>query len=256
VLIDARTLPSDETLHGDVVVVGAGPAGITIARTLVDTGVRVVLVESGGLEPSPEAQALNTGRSIGYPYHPLERARFRQFGGMSNRWELDLARGDSGWYARPLDQVDFEARPGLRDTGWPFGRAELEPYYARAAALAHLGPPTWATEDWAEESAPALDDATGTATAMFQFGLHTFHPVGLALRDEPACTVVINATVRRVELDESGERVDHVVASPRSGTTIRIAAPRVVLAAGAIENARLLLLSRTIRISCPRRSSR
>ena len=47
-LIDLRQLAGDETFEADVCVVGAGAAGITIARELGAAGHSVLLVESGG----------------------------------------------------------------------------------------------------------------------------------------------------------------------------------------------------------------
>lgn len=48
--------------------------------------------------------------------------------------------GHETWAARPLDPIAFEVRPGIRDSGWPFDRAHLDPYYAEAQKLCQLGP--------------------------------------------------------------------------------------------------------------------
>ena len=42
-----------EPLSADVVVVGSGSGGAVVARRLVDAGVRVVLVETGGADENP-----------------------------------------------------------------------------------------------------------------------------------------------------------------------------------------------------------
>ena len=47
-LSDAGELASDQLIEADVCVVGAGPAGITVARELIGSDVRVCLLESGG----------------------------------------------------------------------------------------------------------------------------------------------------------------------------------------------------------------
>ena len=47
---DARLLPDRASIETDLAIIGAGPAGITLARTLVGSGKRVCLIESGGLE--------------------------------------------------------------------------------------------------------------------------------------------------------------------------------------------------------------
>ena len=57
-LIDARTLPADETVETEVCIIGAGPAGVSLARELIGQNFRVCLLESGGLEPNEDVQSL------------------------------------------------------------------------------------------------------------------------------------------------------------------------------------------------------
>ena len=38
------------TMHSDILIVGAGPAGLSFARTLADSGLRITLIEKGPLE--------------------------------------------------------------------------------------------------------------------------------------------------------------------------------------------------------------
>ena len=98
-LIDARTLTEDTTVTTDICIVGAGAAGITLAREFSGKSFRVCLLESGGLEFENETQSLYAGEIVGLPYIPLEIARLRYFGGTTNHW---------GGYCQPLDESDFE----------------------------------------------------------------------------------------------------------------------------------------------------
>ncbi|HET9069567.1 MAG TPA: FAD-dependent monooxygenase, partial [Amaricoccus sp.] len=82
----------------EVCVVGAGPAGITLARRLAAAGVRVALMEAGGLEFSDESQDAYRGTNVGMGYFDLDVCRLRYFGGTSNHW--------GGW-TRALEAVDF-----------------------------------------------------------------------------------------------------------------------------------------------------
>ena len=59
----------------DVCVIGAGPAGITLARRLAARGFEVALMEGGGLEWSEESQALAAGESVGLVYTDLDVVR-------------------------------------------------------------------------------------------------------------------------------------------------------------------------------------
>jgi choline dehydrogenase-like flavoprotein len=110
-LSDARELAAGQQVEMDVCIVGAGPAGISIARELIGNGARVCLLESGGRDVERRAQQLNRGQSIGYPIHRPHQSRVRAFGGTSRRW---FQPGDESWAARPLDPIDFEVRPGIR----------------------------------------------------------------------------------------------------------------------------------------------
>ena len=86
-ILDGRTMPPDARLEVDLCIIGAGPAGLSLAREFADSTVRVVVLESGGLDREPEIDRLGAGDSVGYPYHALERVRARGIGGSSLRWD-------------------------------------------------------------------------------------------------------------------------------------------------------------------------
>ncbi|MFY8102912.1 MAG: FAD-dependent oxidoreductase, partial [Ramlibacter sp.] len=58
---DADAVPRHTVLHADVCVVGAGPAGITLALALEGHGLRVLLLEAGRDPGDAAAQALYEG---------------------------------------------------------------------------------------------------------------------------------------------------------------------------------------------------
>src|SRR6266581_3315812 len=89
--------------------IGLGAAGITLAREFSDAQVRVVLLESGGMDYEQETQELYEGQIIGRPFLDLTICRLRFFGGTTNHW--------GGW-CLPLDEIDFEGRDDLPYHGW------------------------------------------------------------------------------------------------------------------------------------------
>ena len=76
-LYDARELESGKVHRTRVCIIGGGAAGITLAVELDRLGIPCIVLESGGLSPTPEVTDLNVGDSTGEPLDPVaERLRF------------------------------------------------------------------------------------------------------------------------------------------------------------------------------------
>ena len=240
--IDARDLLDGVEMASDVCIVGGGPAGITLARELAASGVSVVLLEAGGLERDTATQRLYAGRIIGRPYFPLDAARLRYFAGSSNHW---LENG--GLRSRPLEPEDFTARDWIPHSGWPFGRDHLDAYYARAQAICGLGPYEYAPEVWLEDGWKAFE--TGDLhTEVFQYGgqRQVFRQFRANFETSERIQVYLNANVTEIVTDGTGSNVTAVVARTLTGRTLRTTAHSFVIAAGGIENPRLLLASNAV----------
>src|SRR4051794_41981692 len=80
-LVDARAAGEAGALEADVCVVGAGPAGITLALELARLGCRVCLLESGGRAPADAPGELSGGKSVGYLDYPPAGTQGRARGG-------------------------------------------------------------------------------------------------------------------------------------------------------------------------------
>lgn len=245
-LIDGRSLEAGTRLEADLCIIGAGPAGITIARALDGSPWRIVMLESGG-RGAPEAavRAATRGESIGHPYEKLELARARGVGGTSTHWPMTLP-GDEGWLARPLDAIDLETRPDVPRSGWPFDRAAIESYYRRAIAAGRLASPAWDPAEWESDEVGhvlPLDPATAR-TVMFQRAPERFTADLPALEASPNIQLVTGATVVDLATTEAGDAISHVTARTRPDSTVTVGARLVVLATGGIDNPRLLLACR------------
>ena len=235
----------------DVCIIGSGPAGSAIARELSGTKLRVTLLESGGQDRLPEADALNAVENVGRERECDQwTVRNRILGGSSHTW---------GGRCAPFDAIDFEARPWVPASEWPFGLETLTPYLDRSAAHLGLAMGTGFNDEgfWAlaGKRAPEMrpgpqellpffwqfsrDDAESYPYEYMRFGRH------LAGRLGSNVTIVTGATALRVNVVESGRAVRSVEFAGFDGRRRTLAAGAVVLCAGGIENARLLLASNT-----------
>lgn len=240
-LIDARQVEDGAALSADLVVVGAGPAGIALVDRLRSADLSICLIDGGGFLPDLRTQRLCRGESIGAPYFQLDACRFREFGGAGNRW--------GGW-CRPLDPIDLDRRDWLPWSGWPIDRAELESYYADAAELLQLPTPYFEAATWPARMPPPFDmSGTEFENAIAQFSPAT--DFGVRYRDRMVharrVTTLLHANVSELLLDPDGGRIESVEVRTLNGRLFRVQGRAIVLATGGIENARLLLVSRGVR---------
>jgi choline dehydrogenase-like flavoprotein len=234
--IDGRTVPNDTSIACDLCIVGAGPAGISMAREFAEGSHRVILLESGGLDFDEATQDLYAGRIAGNPIAELEVARLRYFGGSSNHWH---------GYCRPFDPIDFEPRPWIPDSGWPFGPDELTPFYQRAQQVLQLGEYDYTPERWSESLSPMLRSALfqdRLRAAIFQVnGLRLGEQYRSELLQARGLETYLWSNLLDIEVDEPGRQVTALLIAGMTGNRFRIRPRQTVLATGGIENARLLL---------------
>lgn len=245
-LVDALQLPEDTIIEQDICIVGAGAAGITLAREFSNQPYQVCLLESGGLVFNEDTQSLYAGENIGESYFSLKEARARYLGGSTNLW--------AGW-SRPLDEIDFENRPWMPYSGWSFTKAELIPYYERAQIACHLGPFEYNLEYWKNALAqlqrqklPQLTDQL--STYVWQLVPPTHLRFGEAYRTELEqarnITTYLHANVVEIETNETNQAVTRLQLASTDGKKFSVVAKVFILAAGGIENPRLLLVSNSV----------
>jgi choline dehydrogenase-like flavoprotein len=237
--IDGRNIKKGSILTADVCIVGAGAAGITIARALANTSVEVCLLESGGLNSSGGAQSLYEGENVGLPYFPLNGCRLRYFGGTTNHW--------AGWCS-PLDEIDMQERQWVPYSGWPISLSELGPYYASAQRICELDSFKYDTEYWAPKfkessllpfSPSKITHSVTQLSPPTRFGQRYRQDVIKASN----VTLVTHANVTQIRTPVNGSTVSELQVDCLNGNTFRVKASQYVLACGGIENPRLLLSS-------------
>ena len=237
VIRDLAREPDGAVFEADVCLVGAGAAGIALARRLARSALRVVLLEAGGLEPDDATQALYRGENVGLPRHALDASRLRYFGGSTNHWTGLVA---------PLQPRDFRARPWIPRSGWPIGPEDLAPYYAEAAALCGLEPAVLGRDlagTLGRTLPPISEEKLPPFLLHYAPCLRFGEAYGPELSGAVNVDVVLHANAVRVQVDAEARRVDHVAFRTLDGRAGRARARAYVLCCGGIENARLLLLS-------------
>jgi choline dehydrogenase-like flavoprotein len=237
-LIDARRDPPRTTIGCDICIVGAGPAGITLARELDDGQRAICLLECGGVSFESATQSLLASAHGSDNYPPLQATHLAALGGSTHFW--------AGW-CRPLDAIDFERRPGIPSSGWPISRPDLDPYYVQAHAALRLGPFSYDPVAWERSSGCRALPIAGDSVQpiLFRKSNANFGREHIAaLRRSQQVRTWLHSTALRVRYSPDGRRVLSIEVGVTGRRERFEIAPRiVVLAAGGIENARLLLLS-------------
>jgi len=236
-LIDFRTLDRKE-IEADLCIIGGGAAGITLAREFAGTGVRVCVLESGGLEYEPEIQALYNGVDAGFQEgSTLDQSRLRFFGGSTNHWTGHCA---------PFNEMDFEVRPWVPHSGWPIRKKDLDPYYPAAQALLEVGPERYNLAEFQEKknNLPPFDPRRILPRAWrmsppTRFGIRYRRD----LEQASNVFVYLHANVIELETSKNASRVRLARIRTLDGRTGFARAKHFVLACGGTENARILLLS-------------
>ena len=258
-----------------VIVIGSGPCGAAAAKRLVESGVRVTMLDAG-LQAPPGLLARVAGRTIWrrkgwaeYAEHRLDAASdddlmwvsSLSLGGLSNYWTAAVPR-----YA-PEDFVDG-ARIDER-FAWPVTYDDLVPYYeliessmgltvgdairgvpSGRSRYRHQLPADWqAVAGRAEEHGHGLGAvpmARGRPSMVARRGTEfsSYQCMVRPLEQSPSFRLVTGAYVTRLVWSSSSGRVTSVeYVDRRTGDRQLMRGRAVVLAAGAIDSTVILLRS-------------
>jgi hypothetical protein len=245
VAIDARFLPANSRIDGDVCIVGAGAAGLAIAHELRHQGLEVILLESGSTNLEAPIQNLYKGEILDPNHGALDEQRQRQLGGTTNVW---------GGRCAPFDAIDFTVRDYVPYSGWPITKAELDPYYARAHTYCELGSYQYqvATALPSSQAAmiPGLDAPEVDQEQLWLFSPPTNFRTRFvdAILQASNIKLYLYANCLQIVTDPAGKGVDHLVICSLEENKSYVYAKHFVLAAGCLEVTRLLLLSNQVHV--------
>jgi len=213
----------------DVCVCGSGPAGITIARKLKESGARVLLLEAGGEEWTEESHEFYQGESVGpIEYYGVESGRLRFFGGTSNHWAGSCTR---------FERVDFERKHPWKATGWPISFDDIYQYEDEARRIVDIDEQSFERPDEPAWKSERFETARYAKSPPTRFG----EKYRAELEDAKNVDVVLNANVVDLRLNADKRAVAEVVVADYKGQEYTVAPKFVVIAFGALENARFLL---------------
>jgi len=278
-------------MHYDVIIIGSGAGGATLAYALAPRGLRVLVVERGDYLRR-EKENWNSAAVFNEARYKAHETWYDKHGGKFHPGIHYYVGGNTKFYGAALLRMresDFGAvtHQGGISPAWPLAYSDFEPYYTQAEKLYHVHGERGAdpTEPFASEPYPYPPVSHEPRIAELErdlkrSGLRPFPlPLGLLLDEshpeksacircstcdgfpclvrgkadaqvvcmEPALafpnvTMLTNAFVSRLETSESGREVNSVFV--RSGDVEeRMTSDVVVVAAGAVNSAALLLRS-------------
>lgn len=213
----------------DICIIGAGAAGIACAQEFLDDpSVTVAVLAGGGMAIDHTEQQLYALSTTDLPIDTASRVR--GFGGTTAAW---VGR----WKSH--DEIDFTKRAWVPFSGWPLSRADLQPYYEKARtkiAKAFVRHPKFPVRFF-----DSTDIQTARIPSLKKRYLHFGKTFENQYKHSPTVDVYLHVHATRLVSD--GSRVTQVLAKTSQGQSVVFESKQVVLACGAIENARLLLLS-------------
>jgi choline dehydrogenase-like flavoprotein len=239
----AASISNGSEIYVDVCILGAGAAGIALAKSLNGSKLSVALVESGQFEQKSEIQKLNEGLST-FPdgktnAEYLLQSRQRCFGGSTATW---------AGHCHPFMENDFSERGWVPSSGWPIKKELLDDYYSAAARLVEIN-------DFPSESEEILKtpnmDRKGQGNFFSSVVFQTSPPTrfGVKYRKEilgsKNIRLFLDCSADEIVTSENGKEVTAVNIVTTSKKRFQVKAKKVILALGGIENARLLLASRS-----------
>jgi hypothetical protein len=235
-IIDASSLTFSAPIKTDICIVGAGIAGLSLASELEGAGFKIVLVESGDLEPQSSTQALYSGIVESDSGHPdLEASRFREVGGSCVKW---------GAYCIPFDPADFSNR-GLADVGiWPFDYQELRQGFEKACHFLGIG--SFDFEQISDDGIlPTLARNKVIKPIFVKISpfLNFKEKAKVILKELVSTQVFTNTNLVEIASNHEGSSVEYITTKNLNGGQLKIEAKRYILAMGGLESVRMLLIN-------------
>ncbi len=233
--IDGRTIESKSQLDFDLCILGGGPAGITLAHKLRNSGFRIAIIESGDRYFDEVNQDLYAGQNMDSKYQDPSTSRIRALGGSTNHWEGTC---------NELDPIDFEKRSWVDDSGWPFKKNQFSSYYTSARNYCELPQQNYTPTDLSEVFRHPLlpaDELVDSSVSLISPPTNFGDRWTEEFEESESVTVFLFSNA--VELLSHGQEKEIRSAKIQvlDGDDFQVNARFFVVALGGLENARMLL---------------
>jgi len=128
--------------HYDVIIIGSGAGGGTLAWKLAPTGQRILLIERGGYVPREKDNWSSRAVNIEGKYQTREVWRDGKGNSLHPHTNYNVG-GNTKFYGAALFRLRKEDFGPIRHRGgispaWPIAYEDLEPYYTQAEQLYHV----------------------------------------------------------------------------------------------------------------------
>ena len=213
----------------DFAIIGAGAAGITLARKLSLRGHTVALMEAGDYEFSGESQEVYEAQVVGDPYFQLDVSRLRFFGGATNHW---------GGMCRTFEAIDFQRGYLGPEFEWPIIKSDIDKYIQEASNILEI--PLIEDDQVIENS-----NLREIAFKLSPRNLKREVPVNFRdkyfkdLVKDKNIHVFVNTNLTDITVDAG--KINTAFFEGFSGNKISIKATKYIFCMGGIENSRYLL---------------
>lgn len=224
----------------DLCIIGGGIAAYTLLSALSDSSMRVIVVERGGMKPGPSQEFEKTCHVSGHSFTGHLEGRYFGLGGTSEYW---------GGQALPLEEFDLAKKEWIDFSGWPIKIEDILPYYPDAEKLFQVDPVAYTTDVFKLRSlAPVPWNQSMIKLHFSKWSPRpNFKPNLIDAYSSSAKTdILLNAVVSSLAYDSEKKEVTHIHIQSHTGKKGTIMAKSYVLAAGGIENARILQVSSTL----------
>ncbi len=205
----------------DFVIIGAGPAGISLALQLEKKDNKVLIIEAGGEEISEKSQNLFKGKVVGNNYYDLDTTRLRYLGGSSGHW---------GGNCYDIEEFNF--------ANWPISKSDLINFETSAKKILNLEGNFTREKKFFQNFEDVIP-----LKSYVRFGdKYKDH-----LKKSKKIFLLLNSPLLNIIPQKANPRkVDQIKILYANKSIKNIKIKNLILASGGIENSRLLLWSKIL----------